>query len=118
MGLYQQAADLQRDSQDAHIRLLGLDFTAHKAAKGAYEDGFAAAHDLGELLEACGKPTGTEDDCGAILKKLIFEWTKWAAALESAIKGEKDEALKAEYQVKLATARIRIKKLESAVDKD
>jgi hypothetical protein len=118
MGLYQQAADLQRDSQDAHIRLLGLDFTAHAVTQGAYEDGFAAAHDLGELLEACDRPTGTEDDCGAILTKLIFEWTKWAAALEAAIKGEKDEALKAEYQVKLAAARLRIKKLQSAVDKD
>lgn len=118
MALYKQAADLQRDSQDAHIRLIGLDFTAHKATEGAYEDAFSAAHDLGELEEACDRPTGSEDDCEAILTKLIFEWTKWSVSLEAAIKSEKDEALKAEYQVKLATAKLRIKKLQSALDAD
>ena len=118
MGLYKQAADLQRDSQDAHVRLLGLDFTAHAVTEGAYEDGFTAAHDLGELEEACDRPTGTEDDCEAILTRLIFEWKKWSASLDAAIKGEKDEALKAEYQTKLATAKLRIKKLESAIDAD
>ena len=114
MGLYKQAADLHRDSLDAHVRLLELGYTAHVVTQGAYQTAFNAAHVIGELEEACGRPTGTEDDCCAILGRLTAQWEAFASALDAAIKGETDEALKAEYQAKLATARVQIAKLKSA----
>lgn len=112
MNLYQQAQTLYINTLKTHIRLLSLDFIAHSATEGFYEELFNDFHTIWEQMEAIGQKTLPTDDLNKLIWDLYKSYEEYKVNLAEAVKTEKDEWMKNLLLWLLEKAQIRCAKMK------